>query len=663
MKKDKHNMKNSKNQQFFHSPIPAYRFLLIFLVFLLSHSSFLTGLDFSIRPKAFAFIPSGPGNAAEDGNVRYSVGGGGELGFEIDLSTVWPNPLGLGYTAGLEGSMLFNSLQGDTPETVSFYSFGGTLGLYFFPLSRLFTRIDGAVGVNKSAREEGSSEPGLFWRGGGEIGFRFTPGFTLAANAGWRQFLHSGDALDSGSILNSGIYAGLTAQVSFQTGRGGIREGVHAGLDQYGPVYPVFMQLYQSYPIGTVVIRNNGNAEIRNVRLFFRASGYTVSQFPCGEVSAIPRGRSVELPLLADFSPDILHFTDSGRIVGELVIRYTFLGREQETIQALTIATHNRNTVPIGDGAAFAAFVSPVSPEILDFARFIAGLYRAGQRSSLNQNMQYAVWLLEGLKASNIFLDGTYTDEGEAQYPAETLSYRNGSSRDLAILFACALEAVGISSAFIQTENDFFAAVSLGIGANAAETLFSNMENILVIDGNVWLPLSMDSFNEGFSSAWEKGAAVLAETFAEEKQADFIIVEDAWASYPPAPLPELGRNSVQTDIAAATQEVNRALLRYIEQEIQPLLLEIQRQISTSPNASLYNRMGLLQTRAGRISEAKATYERAAGMGSIPAMTNRGNLALSEQDYSTAERWFRQALERDSQNSAALRGMVQVQENR
>jgi len=45
------------------------------------------------------------------------------------------------------------------------------------------------------------------------------------------------------------------------------------------------------------------------------------------------------------------------------------------------------------------------------------------------------------------------------------------------------------------------------------------------------------------------------------------------------------------------------------------------------------------------------------------MTNRGNLALIERDFAAAERWFRQALSKDSQNSAALRGLEQITESR
>lgn len=519
----------------------------------------LFSLDFNFRPKAFMFIPQGDGNIAADGNERYDTGFGVEIGFEADISSILPNPLGIGYTFGIEGAMQINPLQSDNPANISFYSAGGVIGIYFFPLSRLLIRADGAAGVNVSTSEisrvgiAGRSNPDMYWRAGGELGFRFTPGFTIAANAGWKQF-NSGN-----NVLNSGMYAGLTAQITFGTDSGGLLEGVSARLEQTEPVYPLFMQLYQVYPAANVVLRNNENAEIRDVRVFFRAGNYTASEFLCTQVSVIPRGRAIEVPLLADFSPDILRFTDTGRLMGELVIRYRFLGREREVVRALTVLTHNRNTLPMGEPAEFAAFVSSTSNEVLEFARFIAGLERSNRRSGINVNMQYAVWLLEGLRASGIRLGETYAGETEAQYPAETLSYRTGNNRDLALLFAACLESTGKRSAFIKTENDFLAAISLGTVQEAGA--LANDRNTIIVDGEVWLPLSMSTFNEGYSAALTQGATILNQTFAAGKAADFVIVHDAWLIYQPAPLPELGRSTLRTDTTALTNAVNRALGR------------------------------------------------------------------------------------------------------
>ena len=639
---------------------------LIFLYLFTAPCSLLPCLDFSIRPKGFVFIPMGSGNIAPDGNKMYSVGGGGELGFEIDLASVWPNPQNISYTLGLEGAMLVSPMFGNDLENVSFYSGSAMLGLHFFPLSRLFFRVDGAAGIYLAARNSGNnpgrSTPGFFWRSGAELGFRFTPSLTLSANMGWRQFRNKGDELNSSimaasSIRNGGINAGLTAHISFHGRRNSKRISVGATLDQYDEVYPAFMQLYQTNPIGSVTLRNNENAEIRNVRVSFRASDYTASEYPCGSVSIIPRGNNAELPLYADFSPEILRFTDTGRIVGELVIRYSFLGQERETVQAITVSTHNRNTVT-DDPAALAAFISPTSPETLDFARFIAGFSRANNRIiGHNKNMQYAIWFLEGLYASNFKFGETYTKDNEAQFPAETLAFRSGTSRDLALLFAAGLEGVGISSAFIRTEKEFLVAVSLGIEQNAAETLFNGTDKLLIINNEVWLPLSMSAFNSGFIACWNQGVRTLNKIFSEDTEADFIIVKEAWSSYPPALLPEIGKGDIRTDNEVLKNRVNLAMQRYINNEINSM---IQQLLETRDNtAKSRNRLGILFTRAGRIDEGKAAYERAASMGSVPAMTNRGNLALIEGDYAEAEYWFIRAIIADSENKTALRGLERI----
>ncbi|MCL2443496.1 MAG: hypothetical protein FWD13_08560, partial [Treponema sp.] len=323
------------------------KFLLFTFLFLIVHCYLLTvncfAFDLSLRTRGFASFPMGSGNIDPLGFEKYSMGGGGGIGLEIDISTIWTNPIGLGYTLGAEGDFMINPFNNDNAMNVSFYSAGAVLGLYYFPLSRLFLRADCTLGVYAAATEIGNSTADLFWRIGGETGFRFTPNFLLAANTGWRQYQGR-----ENNIFNSGAYFGLTAQITFQTGIG-TNDNIGVTFSQPDPVYPAFMQLYQKIPAGDVIIRNNENAEIRDVRVFFRAANYTTSEFPCGSISVLPRGRSVTLPLLADFSNEILRFTDNGRIMGELVIRYRFLGQEREAVRAVTVATHNRNIIPLGD--------------------------------------------------------------------------------------------------------------------------------------------------------------------------------------------------------------------------------------------------------------------------------------------------------------------------
>jgi tetratricopeptide (TPR) repeat protein len=177
------------------------------------------------------------------------------------------------------------------------------------------------------------------------------------------------------------------------------------------------------------------------------------------------------------------------------------------------------------------------------------------------------------------------------------------------------------------------------------------------------MPLSMNRFNEGFTAAWDGGVEALNRFFEQGGEADFIMLENAWGIYPPAPLSAQGGTAVRAGGGNLAQRVDAVIRQYLTREIQPQVQALEQQIRTGASAALYNRLGILLVRLGRTPDAKAAYERAAGMGLVPAMTNRGNLALIEKDYVAAERWFKQALARDPENAAALRGLEKVEERR
>jgi tetratricopeptide (TPR) repeat protein len=635
----------------------------LFLLLVLA-AAFGSALDFSLRPRGFVLFPLGAGSKTAAGEERYSAGGGGDLVFEVDLASVLPNPLGLGYTLGLEGGIAFNPVKSAGSDNLSLYSGGGSLGLYYFPLSRLFTRLDGGLGISTGVLGGGRTPLALWWRFGGEAGFRFTPGFILSAAGGYRSW-QNGD----GGALYSGLYVGLSLQLSFETG-GGAGDGASIDFNQAEGVYPVFLSLYQRSPAGTLTITNHENAEVRDLRVSFRAAGYTASEFPCGTLPLLAKGRSATLPLYADFSPEILRFTGDGRILGEVVIRYRFLGQEKQSVQTVPVQVFSRNRFPPADRAGLAAFVSTASPEILEYAKHITGLARTNRRSGLNQNMQFAMWLFEGLLNGGIRLDASHTVPGEVQYPAETLGFTTGTNADIGLLYAAALEASGIPAAIIPTgmtgtgeAEEFIVACNLRVDQSQAELLFDGLDRVLVIDDQVWLPLSMNAFNEGFMQSWLDGVDALNAAFAAGMEVDFIMLESAWGTYPSAPLPVQGGVSLRTGEAELSRRVNQVLARYISQELDPLIRAIQGTLRSDPAAASYNRLGILLTRAGRLAEAKTAYERAAAMGSVPAMNNRGNLALTERDYPGAERWFRQTLTADPENQTALRGLETVRSDR
>jgi len=649
---------------------PRHHIIIITILYLLIvNCSLLFGIDLSLSPSGFVFFPSGAGNLTSNGIERYNMGGGGNIGFEFDIASVLPNPLGIGYTAGIEAGFHSSPFaHGD--GQLNFYTFGGTIGVYYFPISRLPVRVDMGMGVY-SANDGEEKTPSNFWfRFGGETGFRFTPNITLTAGVGWRQFQGASYPLASGTYVTAGL------RFTFEAGERS-SGGVSASISQYDGVYPVLSSLYQQSPIGSITIRNNENAEIRNVRVFFRAENYTSAEYPCGEAAIIPKGKSMEFPLYAEFSQEILRIAASGRILGDIVIRYTFLGKDINTARTVNIVVHNRNTLVPGDNSALASFVSASSYEVLLFSKSAANLARANHRLGLNSNMEMGIWLFESIRQSVKIEDRTeartqeQTEEQtesadalpELQFPAQTLANGSGTLLEIALLYAASLQAAGVSAAIIvMPSGEVLCAASLGVKANSAtaEALFNGQGKLLIADNEVWLPAAMSRLGEGFSAAWNEAVRRMDSLTANNENAEMIIIDEAWRSYPPAPFPTLGIHLVMPDSAAVNTPANAAMQSYIRSEFQPKITALQEQIRRNPSAALYNQLGNLYLRSGMMAQAKSTFEQAAGMGSTGAMVNRGNVALNENDIVAAERWFRQALARDSQNKSALRGLEYVE---
>jgi tetratricopeptide (TPR) repeat protein len=617
----------------------------------------LGALDFGIRAKPYFSIPFGSAFSTDN----FTPGGGVDAAFDVDISSVLPNPLDIGYTAGVEAGLNMVPLYkaGDISQ---FYGGGLGAGLFYYPLSRLAIRVDGAFGLYQSALK-GASYSNLFWRYGLEAGFRFTPRFTLSLNGGYRQYAAPGDP------NYSGLYAGLTGQIVFGTGGGS--GGIVVDLLQDEAVFPVFSPLYRQNRIGVLRITNRESAEIRNVRVSFQAGNYTSSRLLCGVQPRIRKRGSVELPLYADFSPTIYNFSENGRIPGQVIVEYELLGSGRTANSTAVVEVYNRNSFRWNDSRSLAVFISPSAPEVLDYSKYIVGIARNHLRTGLNRNMQFAVFLYEGLRAGGIRdapdMETPYAaSHGDRetvdylQFPFQTLAYRSGDVDDLGLLYAAALEAAGIGAALIPLADDFVIAFSLEMDEKTAAGFFDNMDNLLILNGEAWLPVGFRSFREGFVNSWYSAVNDIGAAVAAGGNPDIIMLREAWQSYPPAALSVEEAQFDKPPEANVVRLVEIGMLRYIAAEFGPKIRRTQETITAGRGTpSLYNQLGLFYVRSGLYEEAKAEYRRSAAMGSAAAMVNLGNLAWMERDAETASRWYGEALAADPANRAAANGLNQI----
>ena len=616
-------------------------------------------LIFSLTPDmVFPFLT--------EGNQKYETLGYGGM---LDTGVTLFNYLNLGTSAGFyavpkQSSDKFSSSQA---KNVFFVPFGLKAGGTYYPFSRIELR--GALSAGASIAISGATPHYQPWyKAEAVVGFRINPSFSVGLSASWLDY-----QFDSwfGNSLMQGLTAGLSLTYRLDTKKSSGSVSASAEFDDN--VFPVLYTIYKEESFGTVYVSNDETAEIRNVRVSLRSDGYTASEIECGVIPTLPKHATQSLPLIADFSESILNFTENGQIPAEVVIEYDLLGQKRTAVSQIIIPVYNRNQMRWADPAVLASYVSTSSQEVLEFSKYLVGVSRRYLRTGLNRNMQFAMYVFEGMRLAGIQLDSEPATPYDSyhldasildyiQYPYQTMLYKSGDKDDLGVLFMSLLQSVGIKSSFIATADDFIVIFNTEIKAERAGNFFNSNDRYVVLDEeNVWLPLSMKSLSEGFINSWYK--AVEEINYATENEEDYYFVDiaDAWTMYPPAGFTSSENVALEASEKTVSDAVETAIVRYITAEFGPQIAEVQKKIvEEGASVQLYNQLGMLYVRAGMYSSAIPVYQLAAKMGSIPAMNNLGNIASLQKNYQEALVWYKKVLELDPENATAKANLNRIE---
>ncbi len=648
---------------------PVKKYLVFILVSALSAGR-LFGLDFTLQVIPSVNLPLGPFLEDSNGTVHidentgkpslfYKMGGGGLLSLDAEFFNFLLVSPQIGYG--------FRQLRDELTKPVpiaNFYDAGLGLGFFWQPFSRLRLQGSGSGGVYGIA---GTGDTGgfynLFWRARASAGFRFSPTFTLSASAAYEDYLFFGDS------TYTGLSFGLSATVSLNFGSA--KDDVRLGFVQDEAVYPLVSGLYKENQIGTITIVNNEQAEIRNVEVFFQVPGYTNSLKSCGTIPLLNRKKSVEFPMLADFSEAIYNFSENAKMSGEVIISYDMLGAKRRLVKSQTIQVYNRNAVRWTDPNMLAAYVSANSPEVLEYSKFAVGLARARLRTGLNQAMQFGMYLFEGLRLAGFSASpdpatpyaATHLDPNlldYIQYPFQTLAFVSGDCDDMGLLYAAALQSVGIKAAFLPLGKDFLVAFSMGIPVADADKFFSQDTNYFEIGGEIWIPLSMNALREGFVNSWYAGLDALDAARAGGEELAWVVFGDAWQSYPAVGISGDGGTFKRPPEDVLVRAVENGLVRYISAEFGPKIRAIRDEIAQrGESAALYNQLGVLYVRAGMYTEASAEFLKGSAMGSAASFVNLGNITMLQKNFIMSKEYFTKALELQPDNRSAKSGLDRV----
>ncbi|MCQ2597310.1 MAG: tetratricopeptide repeat protein [Treponema sp.] len=558
---------------------------------------------------------------------------------------------------------------------------GLSAGIYYSPVSRLMLNFNVSGGVtyntvkyewdqnlNNSDYSEGKESknegfPSFYYRAFADASFRVSPDFTLGLGAGYvNNFV-------SGKSIFSGIQAGLTAKFIIETKKR--PDKIEIDMLQEDSLYSLFSFAYKTNPFGYVYVTNRNNADIRNVRVSFHAERFTSSEYECGTVDVVKKNKSVEIPLLADFSNELTTFSENGQFPAEIIVEYTLLGKKFRETKNVVVNVYKRNAFTWTDPAAIATLVSPNDSSVLEISKQVIGIIRDNTHTGISQNLEFSMGLFEALNSAGIIYEKdsesltpyaeTHLDiekNDSIQFPYETIRFRSGESDDLAVLYSAMLNSVGIKSMLILMEEDVLVGVNLGISGKVAKKQFSTLDRLIEYDDVIYLPLSMNSLKKGYVEAWDTALGKIAE--AEDYE--IVVLDDAWQLYTPIGVTEKAVVPV-IDEGDLSERVSAQYKIYVKNELVPLGKELVKQYKDNPSDEKSNAVGMAYLRIGNYKNAKQWFQKGADNNNLSSLSNLGNICLLEKELDAAEKYFEKVLQIQPDHAGALQGIERVKNQR
>jgi len=505
--------------------------------------------------------------------------------------------------------------------------------------------------------------------GSADLSFFLTPTLSLGIGAGARILLGSPDPLLTTFSVSAGALYRFPISGSVNFGPAPARPSpLKIGNLQTDAILPVFYPYYDDHPIGRATLVNEGRSTVTDLRVSVFVRTYMDSPKVYDVAGDIPPKGTKEIDLYALFTEKVLGITEGTKAAAEIEVSFTAGGDAGKSTTVETVRLENRNASVWDDDRRAAAFVTARDPAVMGFAKAVASLVRNGDNQALDYGLRTAMAMHGTLNLAGLgyvpdpktpYVD--YVKNAEAidylQFPRQTLAFRSGDCDDLTVLYCALLAAASVDTAFVTVPGHIYVAVALdSTPADATATL--GTADIIVAEGRAWVPVEVTLVRQGFLAAWLEGAREWREGFAAGS-AKLYPLADAWKVYDPVGLPGEAVAEVPSDaaiVAAYRAEIDRVA----DHIIGPRVKELQSRIAlTKDPQRLLNSLGVLYARVGLIEKAGEQFARSAAIRPYaPTLVNLGNISLLKKEPLKAVGYFKQAVQLDAGNPAALAGLVQ-----
>ena len=478
-----------------------------------------------------SFFPHFTKPFGETHQIEYGIGGGLKLTYRpVDFLNIFA-----------QGDYLSMALPGIDPISI----INGSLGAgYHLDLSE---RLGLDFNVNVGAYNAKASRSIAGISAGAQLGLSYKINPVIHAD-----LTTSATHFASGSVplmgVNAAVSPGVTLNVTKMFNSSAKVDMQKKELD---PVFPVLYSWYENNSFGEVEIINNEDNSISDVTVSFYQPQYMAHPKECGKIKTIEKGQSAKCQLLSFFNEQILELTEKTDTNSYVIVSYSNMGLKRTQTFALEVPVYGRNNMSWDDDRRAAVFVSSKDPAAMQFAKYVTSIVRENFREDVPINIQYATGIFEALNKygmnyvidpSSAFEDNVGTSSIDfLQFPYQTLMYKGGDCDDLSILFCSLFEAVGIRTAFITIPGHIYMAFDSGMTKEQAEETLETLNNVIVLDDQVWVPLEITLTDEGFYKAHRVGAREWRVANAQGKAALYKM-EDSWKIYQPISAPGANAN-------------------------------------------------------------------------------------------------------------------------
>jgi tetratricopeptide (TPR) repeat protein len=383
-------------------------------------------------------------------------------------------------------------------------------------------------------------------------------------------------------------------------------------------IFPGRIRYYENNPVAHVAIKA-GEKALTNVKVGVLIPGLMILPAEM-MVDELAPGQKRDLSLNLVFNVnEIMKIVSTRTEYGQATVSFNENGRVVERKLTVPVKIYEKNTMDWNVLASLGGFVTYRDPVVNDFARKVVHMVQSPTGS--NPDLFNGMSLFTAMNALGIvYMKDPASSPGlrlldRVQYPVETLKSKSGDCDDLSTLYAALLSAVGIRAAVISYPDHVLVMFDTGIFEKNRLALSADTSLTVAYQGTLWIPVETTMVGSGFVAAWRAASKEYHSALAEGERIGIIDLDEAWKSYPPAPIRsvemafDLGKLREKTALeTSGLENLAQSTVAQTLKELQSRLVVGSKNLDSV--SGIFNTMGILMVRQNNYKEAAEYFQKA-----------------------------------------------------